>query len=80
VIHTARVVLCAAHPKLQGSFVGTAIVVPGANQSVKIGGRMLKRSAICCAIAIVLVNLGFAQSSADKEKALKYGEHEAGSD
>jgi hypothetical protein len=33
---------------------------------------MLKRSAICCAIAIVLVNLGFAQSSADKEKALKY--------
>jgi hypothetical protein len=36
------------------------------------GGRMLKRSLICCALAIVLVNLAFAQSQADKEKALTY--------
>jgi DinB superfamily len=36
------------------------------------GGRMLRRSLICCALAMVLVNLAFAQSQADKEKALKY--------
>ena len=29
---------------------------------------MLKRSLVCCALAIVLVNLAFAQSQADKEK------------